>query len=52
MDRPRGEGQGGGAVALKPWLEPMFRQAIYAPDAAMANVMGFLRYGLRQWERA
>ncbi len=43
---------GGGAVALKPWLEPMFRQAIYAPDAAMANVTGFLRYGLRQWERA
>ncbi len=40
---------GGGAVALKPWLEPMFRHAIYAPDAAMANVNGFLRYGLRQW---
>jgi len=26
-----------------------FAQAIYAADAAMANVTGFLRYGLRQW---
>jgi plasmid segregation protein ParM len=40
---------GGGALALKPWLEPKFRQGIYAPDAAMANAAGFLRYGLRQW---
>ncbi len=43
---------GGGALALRPWLEPRFTQAIYAPDPAMANVNGFLRYGLRQWERA
>lgn len=40
---------GGGALALRPWLEPRFRQALYAPDAAMANAAGFLRYGLRQW---
>ena len=40
---------GGGSLALRPWLEPYFAQAIYAPDAAMANVSGFLRYGLRQW---
>jgi plasmid segregation protein ParM len=40
---------GGGALALKPWLEPCFRQAIYASDAAMANAVGFLRYGMRQW---
>ncbi len=40
---------GGGALALRPWLEPRFAQAIYAPDAAMANAVGFLRYGLRQW---
>jgi hypothetical protein len=40
---------GGGSLALRPWLEPYFGQAIYAPDAAMANVVGFLRYGLRQW---
>lgn len=40
---------GGGALALRRWLEPYFAQAIYAPDAAMANVIGFLRYGLRQW---
>jgi plasmid segregation protein ParM len=40
---------GGGSLALKPWLEPHFKQAIYAPDAAMANAKGFLRYGLRQW---
>jgi len=43
---------GGGALALKPWLEPRFKQAIYAPDAAMANATGFLRYGLRQWAAA
>jgi len=42
---------GGGALALRPWLEPRFKQAIYAPDAAMANAAGFLRYGLRQWGR-
>jgi plasmid segregation protein ParM len=40
---------GGGALALKDWLKPYFRQALYAPDAAMANVTGFLRYGLRRW---
>jgi hypothetical protein len=40
---------GGGSLALKPWLAPRFQQAIYAPDAAMANAAGFLRYGLRQW---
>lgn len=40
---------GGGALALQRWLEPYFAQAITAPDAAMANVTGFLRYGLRQW---
>jgi hypothetical protein len=40
---------GGGSLALKRWLEPYFKQAIYAPDAAMANVVGFLRYGQRQW---
>ncbi len=40
---------GGGALALKPWLAPRFPQAIYAPNAAMANADGFLRYGLRQW---
>lgn len=40
---------GGGALALKPWLTPRFKQATYAPDAAMANAAGFLRYGLRQW---
>jgi plasmid segregation protein ParM len=40
---------GGGSLALRPWLEPYFTQAIYAPDAAMANVFGFLRYGLRRW---
>ncbi len=40
---------GGGALALKTWLAPRFQQAIYAPDAAMANAAGFLRYGLRQW---
>ncbi|MBN1121545.1 MAG: ParM/StbA family protein [Anaerolineae bacterium] len=40
---------GGGSLALKPWLEPRFRQAIYTPNAAMANAVGFLRYGLRQW---
>jgi plasmid segregation protein ParM len=40
---------GGGALALRPWLEPYFKQAIYAPEAAMANVNGFLRYGLRRW---
>lgn len=40
---------GGGSLALKRWLEPYFAQAIYAPDAVMANVSGFLRYGLRQW---
>jgi plasmid segregation protein ParM len=40
---------GGGALALRPWLEPRFTQAIYAPNAAMANAEGFLRYGLRQW---
>jgi plasmid segregation protein ParM len=42
---------GGGALALKPWLEPRFSQAIYAPHAVMANAAGFLRYGLRQWDR-
>ncbi len=41
---------GGGSLALKPWLDPRFGQAIYAPDAAMANAVGFLRYGLRQWQ--
>ncbi len=41
---------GGGALALKPWLEPRLPQAIYAPNAAMANAAGFLRYGLRQWQ--
>jgi len=40
---------GGGALALQRWLEPYFAQAIYAPDAAMANATGFLRYGLRRW---
>jgi plasmid segregation protein ParM len=40
---------GGGSLALRRWLEPYFAQAIYAPDAAMANATGFLRYGLRQW---
>lgn len=40
---------GGGALALQRWLEPHFKQAIYAPDAAMANVTGFLHYGLRRW---
>lgn len=40
---------GGGSLALKPWLEPLFRQARYVPNAAMANAAGFLRYGLRQW---
>mgnify|MGYP001424556118 CR=1 FL=1 len=40
---------GGGALALKPWLEPRFQQAVFAPNAAMANAAGFLRYGLRQW---
>jgi hypothetical protein len=40
---------GGGALALKPWLAKRFKQAIYAPDAAMANATGFLLYGLRQW---
>jgi plasmid segregation protein ParM len=40
---------GGGSLALKRWLEPYFGQAIFAPDAAMANANGFLRYGLRQW---
>jgi hypothetical protein len=40
---------GGGALALRPWIEPCFRQAIYAPNPAMANASGFLRYGLRQW---
>jgi plasmid segregation protein ParM len=40
---------GGGSLALRRWLEPYFGQAIFAPDAAMANVKGFLRYGLRQW---
>jgi plasmid segregation protein ParM len=40
---------GGGVLALQRWLEPYFKQAIYAPDAAMANVLGFLRYGLRRW---
>jgi plasmid segregation protein ParM len=38
---------GGGSLALRRWLEPTFRQAIFAPDAAMANATGFLRYGLR-----
>lgn len=41
---------GGGALALKPWLGPRFKQAVFAPNAAMANAAGFLRYGLRQWE--
>lgn len=40
---------GGGAMALRRWLEPTFGQAITAPEAALANVTGFLRYGLRQW---
>lgn len=40
---------GGGSLALKSWLQPSFGQAIFAPDAAMANANGFLRYGLRQW---
>lgn len=40
---------GGGSLALKPWLEPCFQQAVFVPDAAMANATGFLRYGLRQW---
>jgi hypothetical protein len=40
---------GGGSLALRRWLEPYFAQAIYAPDAAMANAIGFLRYGIRQW---
>lgn len=40
---------GGGSLALRQWLEPYFKQGIYAPDAAMANVVGFLRYGLRRW---
>jgi len=40
---------GGGSLALKQWLEPCFKQAVYAPNAAMANAAGFLRYGLRQW---
>jgi hypothetical protein len=40
---------GGGALALKPWLAPLFERAIYARDAAMANAAGFLRYGRRQW---
>jgi hypothetical protein len=31
---------GGGSLALRWWLEPYFRQAIFAPDAAMANVHG------------
>lgn len=41
---------GGGSLALRPWLEPFFRQGIYAPDAAMANAVGFLRYGMRKWK--
>jgi plasmid segregation protein ParM len=40
---------GGGSLALQPWLEPRFKQALYAPDAAMANAAGFVRYGLRRW---
>jgi plasmid segregation protein ParM len=40
---------GGGVLALQPWLEPRFNRAIYPPDAVMANVTGFLRYGLRRW---
>jgi hypothetical protein len=43
---------GGGSLVLKPWPEPLFKQGTYAPDAAMANAAGFLRYGLRQWDRA
>ncbi len=41
---------GGGALALRPWLEPRFSRAVFAPDAALANANGFLRYGLRQWK--
>jgi plasmid segregation protein ParM len=40
---------GGGSLALKTWLEPRFKQAVFAPNATMANAAGFLRYGLRQW---
>jgi len=40
---------GGGTLAFKPWLESLFKQAVYAPDAVNANAAGFLRYGLRQW---
>ena len=46
MSRVSGEYR---TLALKRWLEAYFAQAIYAPDAVMANVNGFLRYGLRQW---
>jgi hypothetical protein len=41
---------GGGSLILQPWLEPRFTQVVYAPDAAMANAVGFTRYGLRQWK--
>ena len=47
-DRAARELAGGGALALRPWLEPCFPQARYASDAAMANAVGFLRYGLRR----
>lgn len=42
---------GGGAIAMKRWLEPCFGQSVFATDGAMSIANGFLRYGLRTWRR-
>jgi plasmid segregation protein ParM len=40
---------GGGALALGHRILSQYPHAVTVPNAAMANVCGFLRYGMRKW---
>jgi plasmid segregation protein ParM len=40
---------GGGALALGHRILSQYPHAVTIPNAAMANVRGFLRYGMRKW---
>jgi plasmid segregation protein ParM len=41
---------GGGAIVLGERVREHYRHATILEDAAMANVKGFLKYGLRRWQ--
>jgi plasmid segregation protein ParM len=43
---------GGGAMALGEHIRRRYAHARVLPDAALANVNGFFKYGLRKWREA